>query len=375
MEENANDNFANTGLLDISVELSSEQIFAGSEFTVYVLLKNPFGRPLWVEEVSVSVPSQMYWQKEVSEKAEAEAKEAEEEQKRIDPELVERIAKHRNRVEQLHNEINDLQRRLQDPDSNDHDEVAERIKQKEQLLYEEASELVANEQHFYGLLNYEMVYALGEGTSVNIEEMRSSKPVVASSLAGGTVNITEYKRLHEQGAAVQLESSLPSGLALQPGSTAIWAIKLGTKSALFFLPSQYRLQFNVRYSFEKPPEQGEQSKVSRIFRVDTYAKQITIRASMQAIMLGAFVGGVAGSVARAVQVNTSFGSLLDSLSTIALQIILSSVLSVAAVIFAARKSDTQSFVSVEDFWGGAVIGFLVGFSGTTAFGQITGTQL
>ena len=123
MEENANDNFANAGLLDISVELSSEQIFAGSEFTVYVLLKNPFGRPLWVEEVSVSVPSQMYWQKEVSEKAEAEAKEAEEEQKRIDPELVERIAKHRNRVEQLHNEINDLQRRLQDPDSNDHDEV------------------------------------------------------------------------------------------------------------------------------------------------------------------------------------------------------------------------------------------------------------
>jgi hypothetical protein len=47
------------------------------------------------------------------------------------------------------------------------------------------------------------------------------------------------------------------------------------------------------------------------------------------------------------------------------------ILSAVAVIFMARKSDTQSFVSVEDFWGGVLIGFLVGYTGTGFFGTLT----
>jgi len=46
-----------------------------------------------------------------------------------------------------------------------------------------------------------------------------------------------------------------------------------------------------------------------------------------------------------------------------------------AIIFMARKSDAQSFVSIEDFWGGLLIGFLVGYTGTSFFESITGVTV
>jgi hypothetical protein len=51
--------------------------------------------------------------------------------------------------------------------------------------------------------------------------------------------------------------------------------------------------------------------------------------------------------------------------------LLAVLLSIVAVIFAVRKSETQSFVSVEDFWWGALIGFLIGYSGTAASENFT----
>jgi nitrate/nitrite transporter NarK len=47
------------------------------------------------------------------------------------------------------------------------------------------------------------------------------------------------------------------------------------------------------------------------------------------------------------------------------------ILSIIAIIFTARKSETQSFVSIEDFWGGLLIGFLIGYTGTSFFDNLT----
>lgn len=46
-----------------------------------------------------------------------------------------------------------------------------------------------------------------------------------------------------------------------------------------------------------------------------------------------------------------------------------------AVVFVARKSETQSFVTVEDFWGGMVTGFLVGYAGVAFFQSLTGVTV
>jgi hypothetical protein len=78
-----------------------------------------------------------------------------------------------------------------------------------------------------------------------------------------------------------------------------------------------------------------------------------IRASVPSILLGSAIGGFVGSLARFI---TSGPISLEHLSSVGivsggLSVILSIILSVVAVIFMARKSDAQSFVSVEDFWG------------------------
>ena len=42
----------------------------------------------------------------------------------------------------------------------------------------------------------------------------------------------------------------------------------------------------------------------------------------------------------------------------------------AVVVALARKSNAQPFVSIEDFWGGIVIGFSVGYFGFELFSDV-----
>jgi hypothetical protein len=58
------ENQVRAGLLDLSVELSSPELFSGEDFAVYLIVKNPFDRPIWISAVKVNVPSQMHWRGE-----------------------------------------------------------------------------------------------------------------------------------------------------------------------------------------------------------------------------------------------------------------------------------------------------------------------
>jgi uncharacterized membrane protein YfcA len=89
-------------------------------------------------------------------------------------------------------------------------------------------------------------------------------------------------------------------------------------------------------------------------------------------MCGAVAGAVVGSIARGLQGADSWKTFEGHLGALTLATLLSCILSAAAVIFTARKSDTQTFISVEDFWGGALIGFVIGYSGTAAFAKFAG---
>jgi hypothetical protein len=52
------------GLLELSVALSKREITAGNEFALYVLVKNPFSKPIFVHRVNVSLPSELRLTKE-----------------------------------------------------------------------------------------------------------------------------------------------------------------------------------------------------------------------------------------------------------------------------------------------------------------------
>jgi len=93
-----------------------------------------------------------------------------------------------------------------------------------------------------------------------------------------------------------------------------------------------------------------------------------MRASVWSIIAGSAFGGFVGSLARSIQLHSeSFSVVVGDAPSMILAVILSGV----AVIFLARKSDAQSIISVEDFWGGALIGFFVGYTGTSFFAELT----
>ena len=165
---------------------------------------------------------------------------------------------------------------------------------------------------------------------------------------------------------MDLDSSLSSDMALQPSSTAVFTAVLNVKRPLFRPPSKFRLQISVVYSLAKS------GKESSTFS-NTIAPEITIRPALKSLLYGAALGGVCGSVGRMLQIGGVNLELitLSSLVSFLLSVVLAVLLSAIAIIFMARKSDAQPFISVEDFWGGLLIGFLVGYTGTSFFSEIT----
>lgn len=351
-----------TGLLDLSVELSSPELFSGENFTVYLLVKNPFNKPIWIKDVTVNVPSQMYWKGEdntppVKDDNNVTSDEInQEKQPGFDLELWNLIISSRTRLQSLKDELEIME---QDLDDEDKDTPA--IKAKREQIKSEEFNHATIESKFYTNLGYSFLYA-GQNASITYQQ-QTNKPIYASAGRNANINVRSPTRANER--EISIRGSLPPSEALQPGCTGVWPVILGTKRNLFFLPSNYRLQFNVLYSFQNPTIVEEGSE--RIIRSETTSKTLTIRASIWAAMAGAIIGAVLGSLARGVQKANSWQLLVDHLGETSIALLLSCILSVAAIIFTARKTDTQSFVSVEDFWGGALIGFLIGFSGTSAF--------
>ncbi|MEM9808080.1 MAG: hypothetical protein AAF959_22670 [Cyanobacteria bacterium P01_D01_bin.56] len=105
---------------------------------------------------------------------------------------------------------------------------------------------------------------------------------------------------------------------------------------------------------------------------NTVPHEISIRTSVYSIMLGSVIGGGIGSLARALQINPSLDWRSFTSADFIVGISVSVILSAVAIVFMARKSDTQSFLSIEDFWGGLLIGFLIGYTGASFFQELTG---
>jgi hypothetical protein len=83
------------------------------------------------------------------------------------------------------------------------------------------------------------------------------------------------------------------------------------------------------------------------------------------MMWGSAVGGFVGGLAHLIQAQGG----PSNINQIDLQLILVTLLGPVAVVFLARRSGAPSMVTVEDFWGGFVVGFMIGYSGAEAFKQ------
>ncbi len=142
---------------------------------------------------------------------------------------------------------------------------------------------------------------------------------------------------------------------LSPGETYTYRFFGTTVDSLWFRPDKYKFMLGVDYINEKNQDINE----SKIVEID-------VLAPIKSIMIGAAIGGFLGGVVRILS-NPSYDIL-----RILFELMGTVILSMFAVIVLARKTGTQTLITVQDIYGGILVGFLVGYSGKTFFDQLIG---
>lgn len=391
------------GLLDIQVTLSNPVPTAGSEFTVYVLVTNLFDVPIWPESPQVFLPSEL--------KTVSRAKPIGESVKSLEVLLNEaasgQISQSRSnywviqtrwpfiqheptlgiqsnvkylasRVKTLDEKLDELEKSRGETEASISQAtkgktVAEQTEmyQKDENLKEQLAKLshlvsdIEETRKRLTEIRSSLVALTGSAAMITDGDLTISNVALSDSLyvqAKGNIRIESTLK-----GPVALDSSLRPGVdALQPGNTAVYSLALTTKSSLFFRPIQYMLQYSINFSFDQGRTQTHTNAANQ---------PLTIRAPITSVMAGAVAGGLAGYLASTLQKlnQASPGQpLIGNWTPLILTLIVTVILSAMAVVFLARKSETQSLISIEDFWGGLVIGFLVGYTGTKAFESLSG---
>lgn len=342
------------GLLDLSVDLSVPEVYSGTEFTLYLHVKNPFSQPVWIKSVELSLPVQLS-ALEPDRKTQGSSKNSG---------LADEVTI--NVIRERQAEIGRL-RGLAATDSTTDSEREKFLVRARELEGEVRADLAS--------LSGALSLASTGDSNVTLNDFGAANTTVhAAGDSNVTINSYKGSRVGED-RRVRLVGSIPAGAALQPGSTDVWTIRLESKKTPFFIPAKFKLQLTVIYGLEaQPADDRAHDEDKRELYSNTTPFTVQVRAALWSVILGSVFGGVIGSIARSLQgeggavafsgphANSTIGALL-----------LAAILSGAAVLFSARKSDTQSFVTVEDFWGGLLVGFLIGYSGTAAFAKITNT--
>lgn len=396
------DDFTDRGLLDLAVALSTRDITAGKQFTVFVIIKNPFNKQAWMRQVDVSLPSEL----KIAEKNYSLLYRLASLFKVNQPQLPREDNKEQEQAylhdfRKLRGNIEDLKTLIDKAESSPEalttntdslrdtsDNILRKIDSIEAKALHKPKISATNIQMNDGISSGD-INTTHEVTNIQLTDKVSAGDIkVFSSVANlqvegnasiGRIEVHDKTAIEKEqlkSGKISLSGSLPENKALQPGCTTVYTAVLDVNRPFLFTPSQYRLQFNVQYSFNKKPEvtSGKDINEDRIFS-NTVSHELAIRPSVGSMIFGGAVGGAIGSVSRVLQVNPAneiqqFKGI--DYYTSGVSVLLAVILSCIAIIFMARKSDAQSFISVEDFWGGLLIGFLVGYTGTSFFQELTG---
>lgn len=306
------------GLLGLVVSTSNDEVKAGSNFSIFVTATNPYDVPVTLYQILTHVP-------------------------------VELLDMNSYRVYTSRKTESNSEAYNANPFSRGASWIKKRFERREDLLRSQTG------------------IAIALGTELPPEDARSlfdaniSVGSVVSdghtSIAGISFNFPENPTAQELDAIMRRAADYRRGVipvTLQPGDSVVRQFVLRTKSRVLFTPIAHTFEIQATYSVD-----GLDHTVAIPFR-------LSIRAAMSSIVIGAFIGAILGSSVKALSAqNTSLHSenVLKGLAV--------AVLASAAVVAAfARRSSAQPFVSVEDFWGGIVIGFSVGYFGFSQFGGL-----
>jgi hypothetical protein len=311
------------GALKLEVSTSTPVVSAGTEFSIYVVIRNPFPVPVTILRTETHIPV----------------------------ELSDEISKRNERLRTLLSQKTELDaekqsiRRVQLRIRHFLKDVYERFRTdsgpRVAIAYSpEEQRAVARPQPYVQIMGGEAVTVGGDVVGGHKWILDFSK-LTGEEMRQILYDIDEYNK-----------GGQPP-VVLQPGNSLVMHFVLKTTKWLTFTPIAHTFQIHVRYEVDKQRQ------------IDTVPFSINIRAAMKSSLIGAIFGGVLGSIVNQRNVNldpTSLGRVF----------LTSVVFAVIIVVAFARKSNVQQIVSVEDFWGGVFIGFLVGYSGESFISSILG---
>jgi hypothetical protein len=147
------------------------------------------------------------------------------------------------------------------------------------------------------------------------------------------------------------EQQAARSVNVSPSSEIVSEYTWRTNHWLLFIPSRIGIDIEIQYTIG---DEVRSQVVSSVF---------DIKPPIQSVVFGGIAGGFIGTLARTfteadtVKMDTRFF----------VKLIGSCLLSIMAVVSLSRKSGSQSFITVEDFFGAFVLGSLIGYEGTTFF--------
>jgi hypothetical protein len=296
------------GSLRLSASASSAQVSAGSDFSIFVNIQNPYDVPITIYKVDTHIP-------------------------------IELLDVNGRRLERV--------QRQKDTQS-----VPWRKRAIDWL-----GDRFPRRDSYSGV-------AIAVGTDFNPEQEKSFVEMATNigelkgdhiSITGLQLNFPTNPTSEELDRVFARILNYQKGLVpttLQPGDSVVKQFVLCTRRWLFFAPLSHLFQIQVSYS------------VDHIDHIGTISYEQRIAAPLRSVTLGGLAGAAAGSILKSLtQPWAGPGSFILAICAAMLS-------SVAVTIAFARKASAQPIISIEDFWGGSLIGFSVGFFGFDQFSDL-----
>ncbi|MFN7204383.1 MAG: hypothetical protein ACK5U5_01730 [Burkholderiales bacterium] len=139
-------------------------------------------------------------------------------------------------------------------------------------------------------------------------------------------------------------------ITIEPHCEAVAYLEISTVGWLFFTPTRRSLNTLIKY------------RVNDKEKTQVVASEFDVRPPLLSMVIGSVLGSILGTLAK----------VLNKAQTLEWQPLIVSlgaaiVMSLIATIALSRKTGTQGFITVEDFFGGFVVGALIGYGGSAYF--------
>jgi hypothetical protein len=146
--------------------------------------------------------------------------------------------------------------------------------------------------------------------------------------------------------------------SILPGESYVYAFEAYLPKWLF--SSGFTVKFDGRVKYKYKDE----------VHYSTFSLNFLVRPPIGANIIGAVIGGVLGTSAKWLQQSVTGEDMVFSIKFFT-STLLSIILGIVMVVFSSRRTgEVQPILTIEDFWGGMLAGFLVGYLGHEFFGKV-----